>query len=118
MTTRQPSPKAHFIATNGTITVWRPMMRANRVYRSVVIKEFSRSWRAARTSGPYSFVAVRIKPELFNLLQLAKVRSGRPGEDFIRNEHLPPAVREALALAAVDDLVDEIGAESGMRMAS
>jgi hypothetical protein len=91
-------PTAYFIATNGVITIWRPLRR-DRVFRSVTIKGSFRSWRAARPSGPNSFHAVRVKPETFHELLAAKAKTvgGYPQDDWVENQYLPASILEILA---------------------
>lgn len=89
-------PTAYFIGTNGKITVWRPFRR-DRVYRSVMIKEFTRSWRRSRPSGPNSHHVVRIQAVLFEEIRAAQEAAGNPHDAWIENGRLPQAVLAALA---------------------
>lgn len=104
-------PTAYFIGTNGKITVWRPFRR-DRVYRSVMIKEFTRSWRRSRPSGPNSHHVVRIQSSLFEEIRAAKEVVGSLHDNWIDNGHLPQAVLAALATPVIAVTINDIEAEA------
>lgn len=104
-----------FAATNGRITIWRCVRGGRKVFRSAIIKGFSRQWRSARPSGSDSFPTVQISPAMVGELLAAKSRHCTEDDDpWVENSMLPESVRTALDLRPVDNLADVIEKEAAL----